>query len=61
MMQELELGIPTQQTELDLPQSDIVRINDMAPVMRVADNGVELVQMISALRLAGRRADRCSK
>ncbi len=34
MMQDLELGIPTQQTELDLPQSDLVRINDMAPVMR---------------------------
>lgn len=31
MMQDLELGIPTQQTELHLPQSDLVRINDMAP------------------------------
>lgn len=41
MMQDLELGIPTQQTELDLPQSDLVRINDMAPVMRAAGNGVE--------------------
>lgn len=45
MMQDLELGIPTQQTELDLPQSDLVRINDMAPVMRAAGNGVELVPM----------------
>lgn len=45
MMQDLELGIPTQQTELDLPQSDMVRINDMAPVMRAAGNGVELAQM----------------
>lgn len=45
MMQDLELGIPTQQTELDLPQSDMVRINDMAPVMRAAGNGVELEQM----------------
>lgn len=45
MMQDLELGIPTQQTELDLPQSDMVRINDMAPVMRAAENLVELVPM----------------
>lgn len=29
MMQDLGLGIPTQQTELDLPQSDDVKINDM--------------------------------
>lgn len=45
MMQDLELGIPTQQSELDLPQSDLVRINEMAPVMRAAGNGVELVSM----------------
>jgi putative SOS response-associated peptidase YedK len=45
MMQDLELGIPTQQSELDLPQSDLVRINDMAPVMRAAGNGIELAQM----------------
>lgn len=35
MMQALELGTPTQQSELDLPESDDVWINDMAPVMRV--------------------------
>jgi putative SOS response-associated peptidase YedK len=45
MMQALELGIPTQQTELDLPESDDIRINDMAPVMRAAGNGIELVPM----------------
>lgn len=45
MMQALELGIPTQQSELDLPESDNVRINDMAPVMRAAGNNVELVSM----------------
>ncbi|MBL8578698.1 MAG: SOS response-associated peptidase family protein [Mesorhizobium sp.] len=47
MMQDLELGIPTQQTELDLPQSDMVRINDMAPVMRATanDREVELTAM----------------
>jgi putative SOS response-associated peptidase YedK len=41
----LELGIPTQQSELDLPESDDVRINDMAPVMRAAGNNIELVSM----------------
>ena len=29
MMQALELGMPTQQSELDLPQADDIRINDM--------------------------------
>ena len=29
MMQRLELGIPAHQSELDLPQADDVRINDM--------------------------------
>jgi putative SOS response-associated peptidase YedK len=43
MMQELELGIPTQQ--LDLPQADDVRINDQGPVMRAAGNVVELRSM----------------
>ncbi len=47
MMQELELGIPTQQTELDLPLSDEIRIGQMGPVMRagVNDNEVELAPM----------------
>ena len=45
MMQALELGIPTQQTELDLPQADDIKINDMGPVMRAAGNGIELVPM----------------
>lgn len=39
MMQEHELGIPTQQSELDLPQSD------MTPMMRAAGNVVELAPM----------------
>jgi putative SOS response-associated peptidase YedK len=45
MMQELELGIPSQQAELDLPQADDVRINDIGPVMRATGNGIELVPM----------------
>jgi hypothetical protein len=40
----LELGIPTHQTEPDLPQAD-VRINDTAPVMRAAGNVIELAPM----------------
>ena len=45
MMQDLELGIPSQQAELDLPQADDVRINDIGPVMRATGNGIELVPM----------------
>ncbi len=45
MMQDLELGMPTQQTEIDLPPSARVAITDVAPVMRAAGNIVELAQM----------------
>src|SRR6266478_10006150 len=45
MMQELALGILTQQSELDLPQADDIRINERWPVMRAAGNGIELAQM----------------
>ena len=45
MMQALELGIPTQQSELDLPQADDIKINDMGPVMRAAGNGIALAPM----------------
>lgn len=47
MMQALELGIPTQQSELDLPQADEIRINQMGPVMRATanDNEIELAPM----------------
>jgi putative SOS response-associated peptidase YedK len=45
MMQDLELCIPSQQAELDLPQADDVRINDIGPVMRATGNGIELVPM----------------
>jgi putative SOS response-associated peptidase YedK len=45
MIEALELGIPTQQTELDLSQADDIKINDMGPVMRAASNGIELVSM----------------
>jgi putative SOS response-associated peptidase YedK len=44
-MQALELGMPTQQGERDLPQVDDIKINDMGPVMRVAGNTIELVPM----------------
>jgi putative SOS response-associated peptidase YedK len=45
MMQALELGVPTQQSEIDLPQADHIRINDIGPVMRASGNGVELAPM----------------
>jgi putative SOS response-associated peptidase YedK len=46
MMQDLALGIPSHQSELDLPQADDIRIGDTGPVMRSAEPGVvELVQM----------------
>jgi putative SOS response-associated peptidase YedK len=44
-MQGLALGIPTHQSEIDLPPRDDVRIRDLAPMMRVAGNGVELAAM----------------
>ncbi len=45
MMQALELGVPTLQSERDLPIADDIRINDLGPVMRAAGNGVELAAM----------------
>ena len=54
MMQALELGIPTQQTELDLPQADDFRINDLAPVMRAAGDEIELAQMNFSFPPAGK-------
>jgi putative SOS response-associated peptidase YedK len=45
MMQSLALGIPTRQSELDLPQADDIRINDLAPVMRAAGDEIELAPM----------------
>lgn len=55
MMQALELGIPTHQTELDLPQADDIKINDMGPVMRAGGNGIELVAMNFSFPPAGQR------
>jgi putative SOS response-associated peptidase YedK len=39
------LGIPSPKSELDLPQADDVRINDIGPVMRAAGTGIELAPM----------------
>jgi len=44
-MQSAALGIPTHQSELDLPPVADVRIRDLAPIMRVSGNGVELAAM----------------
>ena len=54
MMQRLELGIPTQQTELDLPQADDIKIRDNAPIMRASGNVVELVPMAFGFPPKGR-------
>jgi putative SOS response-associated peptidase YedK len=45
LMQSLELGIPTDQSEHDLPLADDIRINDIGPVMRAAGNNIELTPM----------------
>ena len=44
-MQQLHLGIPTEQSAADLPQADDIRVNEVGPVMHVSGNGVELVPM----------------
>lgn len=44
-LQAVALGIPTRQSELDLPPRDHVRIRDLGAVIRAADDGVELTQM----------------
>jgi putative SOS response-associated peptidase YedK len=45
MMQSLAIGVPTRQSELDLPQADDIRINDLGPVMRAAGAEIELAPM----------------
>jgi len=44
-MRQLELGVPAEQSERDLQQSDDIRVNDAGPVMRIAGNVVELAPM----------------
>jgi putative SOS response-associated peptidase YedK len=45
IMDELALQIAPGQGPRDLPQADEVRINDLAPVMRLAGDAVEIVPM----------------
>ena len=54
MMQKLELGISAHQSELDLPQADDIRVNDMAPVMRAAGDYIELSPMNFSFPPSGR-------
>jgi putative SOS response-associated peptidase YedK len=54
MMQDLELGIPSHQTELDLPEASDIKINDRGPVMRVAGDHVELTSMSFSFPPTGR-------
>ena len=55
MMQALDLTIPSRQSELDLPQADDIRINDVGPVMRAAGNGIALVPMTFGFPPSGPR------
>jgi hypothetical protein len=41
MMQALELGISSRQSDHDLPQADDIRINDIGPVMRAASSEID--------------------
>src|SRR5436309_2441306 len=41
----LELSTPSTETVADLPMADDIRIGDLGTAVRVAGNGVELVQM----------------
>ena len=45
VMEQLEVGGPSEQSEADPPQADDIPVNEVDPVMRVAGNGVELVPM----------------
>ncbi len=60
VMQDLELSIPTRQSARDLPESDDVRINAMALVMRAAGNNIELVSRKFCFPALGPRVDRSS-
>jgi putative SOS response-associated peptidase YedK len=53
-MQAIEWGIPTIQSDLDLPQRDHVRIRDLGAVIRPAGNGVELAEMRFGFPPAGK-------
>jgi hypothetical protein len=55
MMQAAELGIPTRQSQLDLPLADDIRIN-LGPVMRASGNVIELVPMNFSFPPSGRGA-----
>lgn len=56
VMQDLALGMPTNQTELDMPPADHIKVGDMAPVIRPAgDNIVELAQMKFGFPPIGKR------
>jgi len=41
----LELSPPSSESARDLPRADDIRVGDIGPVLRIAGNGVELVQM----------------
>jgi putative SOS response-associated peptidase YedK len=53
-MQTAQLGIPTRQTEADLPIADDIKINDVGAVMRASGNLIELTRMNFSFPPSGR-------
>ncbi|MHA6685380.1 SOS response-associated peptidase [Mesorhizobium sp. A556] len=45
LMRQLELQIPAQQSELNLPTADDIKIGDFGPIMRGVDSMIELASM----------------
>ena len=60
MLQNLELGISTQQSELDLPQASDIKINDRGPVMRASPRWREWLPSTVSGQVASRRMTNCS-
>lgn len=54
MMEAINLGVPEDQIELDLPRADDIKIKDPAPVMRAAGKDIELTQMNFSFPPSGR-------
>lgn len=54
MMQAADLGIPTKNSQRDLPKADDIKINDMGPVMRASGNVIQLVSMTFGFPPSGR-------
>ena len=45
VMEQLDLGLPTNLSAKDLPEADDIKVGGTGPVVRAAGNGIELAQM----------------